>query len=57
MPRTFIKGQVLANLVAEFIEPPVEELKPVVNMDGKLVGTISQHGPSPWEMYVDGTLN
>ena len=57
MPRTFIKGQVLANLVAEFIEPPVEELKPVENMDGKLVGTISQHGPSPWEMYVDGTLN
>ena len=57
MPRTFIKGQVLANLVAEFIEPPVEELKPAENMDGKLVGTISQHGPSPWEMYVDGTLN
>ena len=57
MPRTSIKGQVLADLVAEFTEPLVEELKPVENMDGKLVGTISQHGPSPWEMYVDGTLN
>ena len=44
MPHTSIKGQVLADLVAEFIEPLVEELKPVENMDGKLVGTISQHG-------------
>ena len=41
MPRTSIKGQVLADLVAEFTEPLVEELKPVENMDGKLVGTIS----------------
>ena len=41
MPRTSIKGQVLADLVAEFTEPPVEELKPAENMDGKLVGTIS----------------
>ena len=47
MPRTSIKGQVLADLVAEFTEPLVEELKPVENMDGKLVGTISQHGLSP----------
>ena len=57
MPCTSIKVQVLADLVAEFTEPPVEELKPAENMDGKLVGTIFQHGPSPWEMYVDGTLN
>ena len=47
MPRTSIKGQVLSDLVAEFTEPPMEELKPVENMDGKLVGTISQHGLSP----------
>ena len=47
MPRTSIKGQVLADLVAEFIEPLAEELKPVENMDGKLVSTISQHGFSP----------
>ena len=46
MPRTSIKGQVLADLVAEFTEHPVEELKPAENMNGKLVGTISQHGPS-----------
>ena len=26
MPHTFIKGQVLANLVAKFTEPPLEEV-------------------------------
>ena len=57
MPRTSIKGQVLADLVAEFTEPRVEELKLAENMDEKLVGTISQYGPSPWEVYVDGALN
>ena len=36
-----IKGQVFTDLVAEFTETPVEELKPTKNMDGKLVGTIS----------------
>ena len=43
MPRTSIKGQVLTKLVAKFTEPPVEELKPVENMDKRLVGTISQY--------------
>ena len=44
MPRTSIKGQVLADLVAEFTEPPIEELESAENMDEKLVGTISQYG-------------
>ena len=57
MPRTSVKGQVLADFVAEFTKPPMEELKPAENMDGKLVGTISQHGLSPWEVYVDGASN
>ena len=57
MPYTFVKGQVLVDLVAEFTEPPMEELEPVENMNGKLVGTISQHGLSPWEIYVDGASN
>ena len=57
MPRTSIKGQVLVDLVAEFTKSPMEELKPTDNMDGKLVGTISQRGPSPWEVYVDGASN
>ena len=42
MPRTSIKGQVLADLVVEFTEPEIEELLPVRNMDEKLVGMISQ---------------
>ena len=57
MPRISIKGQVLADLVAEFTEPPMEELEPAKNSDGKLVGTISQHGILPWEVYIDGALN
>ena len=57
MSRISIKGQVLADLVAEFTKPPMEELKPAENMDGKLVGTISQHGILPWEVYIDGALN
>ena len=57
MPLTSIKGQVLADLVAEFTEFPVEGLNPAKEMDGKLVDAISQHGLSPWEVYVDGALN
>ena len=57
MPRTSIKGQVLGNLVAEFIEPPIEELESTENMDEKLVGTISQYRLPAWEVYVDWALN
>ena len=57
MPRTSIKGKILVDLVAEFTEPSVEELKAVENMDEKLVGTISQPGLSPWEVYVDRASN
>ena len=57
MPRTSIKGQVLADLVAEFTEPQIEELPSVGNMDEKLVGTISQYRLSTWEVYVDGASN
>ena len=57
MPCTSIKGQFLANLVAKFTEPPMEEFEPAENTDGKLVGTISQHGIFPWEVYVDGVSN
>ena len=41
MPRTSVKGQVLADLVAEFTEPEIKELPSNGNMDEKLVGTIS----------------
>ena len=57
MPRTSVKGQVLADLVAEFIEPKIEELPSDGNMDEKLVGTISQYCPPTWEVHVDGSSN
>ena len=41
MPRTSVKGQVLADLVAEFTGPPLEEISTTQNMDGKLFDTIS----------------
>ena len=57
MPRTSIKGQVLTDLVAEFIEPQIEELPSVGNMDEKLVGTISQYRLPTWEVYIDRASN
>ena len=57
MPRTSIKGQVLANLVAEFTEPEIEELPTGGNMDENLVGTISQYCIPTWEVHVDGVSN
>ena len=57
MPRTSIKVQVLADLVAEFTEPEIEELPSDGNMDEKLIGTISQYCLPTWEVYVDGASN
>ena len=57
MPRASIKGQVLTDLVAEFTKPPMEELELTKNMDGKLVGIITQHGLLPWEVHVNGASN
>ena len=57
MLRTSIKGQILADLVAEFTEPEIEELPPGGNIYEKLVGTISQYGLPTWEVYVDRALN
>ena len=57
MPRTSIKRQVLANLVAEFAEPSFEESGERLSMDGKLVGMISLQEPPRWKVYVDGAGN
>ena len=57
MPRTSIKGQFLADLVAEFAEPPVEVVAGERNMDGKPVEAISMPGSPCWKVYVDGTAN
>ena len=57
MPWTSIKGQVLVDLVAEFVDPPVEIVAKEQNTDGKLVGVISTPGPPCWKMYIDGAAN
>ena len=57
MPRTFIKGQVLADLVAEFAKYPEEMNMEKQGMDKKSVGIISVQCSTPWEVYVDGAAN
>ena len=57
MPRTSVKGQILADLVVEFTEPEIEELPSKGNMDEKLVDTISQYCLPMWEVHVDGASN
>ena len=57
MPRTSIKGQVLADLVAEFAECPEEVEMGDESVDERLVGVASIQGLSPWELYVDGATN
>jgi len=57
MPRTSVKGQVLADLVAEFAECPEEVSRNQNHMDEKSVGTISASGWPVWKVYVDGAAN
>ena len=57
MPRTSIKGQVLADLVVEFAEPSFEENGERLGMNGKSVGIVSLQEPLPWKVYADGAEN
>ena len=57
MPRSSVKGQVLTDLVAEFVEPSVETVAQRENMDGKSVGIISARESSRLKVYVDGAAN
>ena len=57
MPRTSIKGQVLDDLVAKFVECPEEMNVGNHGMDEKLVGVISVQCLMPWKVYVDGAAN
>ena len=45
MPRTSVKSQVLADLVAKFAELALEKMLTTQNMDGKSVGIISLQEP------------
>ena len=57
MPRTSIKGQVLADLVAEFAESPIEMVTKQRDVEGKSIGVISALRPPCWKVYVDGAAN
>ena len=57
MPRTSVKGQILADLVAEFAEPSLGEGGERPSMDGKSVGMVSLQEPLSWKVYVDGATN
>ena len=55
--RTSVKGQVLADLVAEFAKLPKEAEMKQHDMDEKSVGLISTQSISSWKVYVDGAAN
>ncbi|XP_050256447.1 uncharacterized protein LOC126701978 [Quercus robur] len=57
MPRTAVKGQVLADLVVEFAEPSSEGGGGSLNSNEKLIGTVSQQEPTCWKAYIDGAAN
>ena len=57
MPRTSVKGQVLIDLVAEFVETPLEEKIEEQNVDEKSVGVISPQESLIWKVFVNGAAN
>ena len=57
MPRTSIKGQVLANLVAKFAKLPIETLIEQHANEVRHVGVASAPKTPCWKVYVDGVAN
>ncbi|XP_065628160.1 uncharacterized protein LOC112010814 [Quercus suber] len=57
MPWTAIKGQALADLIAEFAEPTIKVGAEGRIFDEKAVGAVSISRPPCWKVYVDGTAN
>ena len=57
MPRTSVKGQILADLIAEFTESPIEDEPTKHCMDEKSVGLIGSQEPLQWKVSVDGAAN
>ena len=57
IPRTSFKGQVLADLIAEFTETSVENELNEHCMDEKSVNQIAVQEPLQWKVYVDGAAN
>ena len=57
MLRTFVNGQVLADLVVEFIESSLKEKVEKQNMYEKSVGMVSLQKSLSWKVYVNGAAN
>ena len=57
MPRTSVKGQVLADLVAKFAELLEEVEVKQYGMDEKSIGLISTQDSLSWKVYVDRAAN
>ena len=57
MPRTSVKGQILADLITEFAESPVENESNKHCIDEKSVGLIAAQEPLQWKVNVDGAAN
>ena len=57
MLRTFVNGQVLADLVVDFIESSLKEKVEKQNMYEKSVGMVSLQKPLSWKVYVNGAAN
>ncbi|XP_075658912.1 uncharacterized protein LOC142628756 [Castanea sativa] len=57
MPRTSMKDQVLADLVAEFVEPSLKEHMKKSDMDEKSIDMIYLKEPLSWKVYVNGAAN
>ena len=57
IPRTFIKRQVLTDLVAEFAKCPEEMNVEDLSMGERSIGVVSILCPMSWELYVDETAN
>ena len=57
MPRTSIKGQVLADLVAEFAKCPEEMEGENQKLGERSIGVVSVQCPMLWELYVNGVVN
>ena len=57
VPRTSVKGQILADLVAEFAKGLVENESKEHCMDEKSVGLVMAQEPLQWKVYMDGAAN
>ena len=57
MPRTSIKGQVLADLEVEFAKSLLEEEIEKQNMDGKSIDRVFLLEPVSWRLYINGAAN